>query len=183
MPRGTGELGFYETESERVPIASLRFATPDDPAWQALRTDTATFETLVQSRRHRGEEWFADPVDAIALAVRRPFARCRTNVIARSAATWRPRNDTDSASRNQIATPSGLATTPSSRGAQRRRHREERSDVAISHRHRLCQSVRDCRGGFAASQRRIATSAGLATTIHICDVISPSFFVKSGFSR
>ncbi len=67
LPRGTGELGFYETDGERVPITSLRFATADDPAWQALRTDTATFEKLVQSRRHRGEEWFADPVDAIGL--------------------------------------------------------------------------------------------------------------------
>ena len=67
LPRGTGELGFYEAETERVPIRSLRFAAPDDPAWQALRTDTETFEKLVQSRRHRGEEWFADPVDAIGL--------------------------------------------------------------------------------------------------------------------
>ena len=67
LRRGTGELGFYETDSERVPITSMRFATPDDPAWQALRTDTATFERLVQSRRHRGDEWFADPVDAIGL--------------------------------------------------------------------------------------------------------------------
>ncbi len=67
LPRGTGELGFYENESERVPIRSQRFATSDDPAWQALRTDTATFEKLVQSRRHRGDEWFADPVDAIGI--------------------------------------------------------------------------------------------------------------------
>jgi len=67
LSRGSGELGFYETASERIPITSLRFATADDPAWQALRTDTATFAKLVQSRRHRSEEWFADPVDAIGL--------------------------------------------------------------------------------------------------------------------
>lgn len=67
LERGTGELGFYEDEGDYVPIEALRFAAADDPAWQALRTDTKAFQDLISSRRHRGEDWFVDPADAIGL--------------------------------------------------------------------------------------------------------------------
>lgn len=67
LPRGKGALGFYEDESRYVPIRALRFSTTSDPDWQALRTDTDTFQALVASRRHRGEDWFVDPADAIEL--------------------------------------------------------------------------------------------------------------------
>ncbi len=67
LPRGTGPLGFYESEEEHVPIRSLRFATDYDAGWQALRTDTETFDALVQSRQYRREDWFADPAGSIEL--------------------------------------------------------------------------------------------------------------------
>lgn len=67
LPRGGGPLGFYEDESEFVPIRSLRFGTDYDPGWQALRTDTDTFSALVRSRQYRREAWFADPAGAIEL--------------------------------------------------------------------------------------------------------------------
>lgn len=67
LPRGTGPLGFYEKESENVPIRSMRFGSDYDAAWQALRTDTETFKALVESRRYRNEEWFADPAGKIEL--------------------------------------------------------------------------------------------------------------------
>ncbi|HZW59909.1 MAG TPA: peptidylprolyl isomerase [Woeseiaceae bacterium] len=67
LPRGSGALGFYEHEDEYVPIRSLRFANDADAAWQVLKTDTATFKALVAARRHRAEDWFVDPADAIGV--------------------------------------------------------------------------------------------------------------------
>ena len=64
---GSGPLGFYREEGDKVPIRSLRFGTDYDPGWQALRTDTATFAALVNARRYRREDWFVDPAGAIGL--------------------------------------------------------------------------------------------------------------------
>ncbi|MEQ1580275.1 MAG: peptidylprolyl isomerase [Steroidobacteraceae bacterium] len=62
LPRGTGPLGFYEQPSERILIKSIKVAA-DVPEAQrvkleVMRTDTPTFAALVDSRRHRQEEWF-----------------------------------------------------------------------------------------------------------------------------
>ncbi len=67
LPRGTGPLGFFESEDDYIPIRSIRLGTDYDTAWQALRTDTDTFRDLVASRTHRNEEWFADPAGKIEL--------------------------------------------------------------------------------------------------------------------
>ncbi|MFT3726925.1 MAG: peptidylprolyl isomerase [Terricaulis sp.] len=66
LPRGTGALGFYEQASQRTPIRSIRLAA-DLPASQranleALRTDSATFRAVIESRRFRREGFFVDPV-------------------------------------------------------------------------------------------------------------------------
>ncbi|MBC7769181.1 MAG: peptidylprolyl isomerase [Phycisphaerales bacterium] len=66
MPRGTGPLGFYETPEERTTIASVRLGS-ELPAservnFEALRTDSATFRDVIESRRFRRESWFLDPV-------------------------------------------------------------------------------------------------------------------------
>jgi peptidylprolyl isomerase len=65
LPRGTGSLGYYEKQDQRVPIRSIRVAT-DVPTSQrtdldVLRTDTPTFTTYVEARRNRREEWFKVP--------------------------------------------------------------------------------------------------------------------------
>ena len=62
LPRGTGDLGFYERPEQRVPIRTVRVAA-DIPATErtpleVLRTDTPTFAALVESRRSRTDEWF-----------------------------------------------------------------------------------------------------------------------------
>jgi len=62
LPRGGGAMGFYETAAERTPIRAIRVAA-DLPAaertsLELLRTDTPTFQKLVESRRNRREEWF-----------------------------------------------------------------------------------------------------------------------------
>lgn len=61
-PRGTGPLGFYENETQLVPIQAVTLAA-DLPEAQRerleiLRTDTPTWEALVESRRNRPEEFF-----------------------------------------------------------------------------------------------------------------------------
>ncbi|HYD88464.1 MAG TPA: peptidylprolyl isomerase [Vitreimonas sp.] len=66
MPRGTGPLGFYETPQERTAIASIRLGSelPESERvnFEALRTDSATFRDVIESRRFRRESWFLDPV-------------------------------------------------------------------------------------------------------------------------
>lgn len=64
MPRGTEALGFYATAAERAPIRSTRVAA-DVPAAQrtnleTLRTDSATWARVVDSRRTRRESFFAN---------------------------------------------------------------------------------------------------------------------------
>jgi peptidylprolyl isomerase len=69
MPRGTGALGFYETAEERAPIRSLRVAADVPEAervnLEVLRTDSATFAAVLESRRTRREAWFVEPTGRI----------------------------------------------------------------------------------------------------------------------
>lgn len=83
LPRGTLPMGYYEKPEQRVPIASIRVAA-DLPAsertpLEVIRTDTATFTRLVESRRNRREEWFKHPAGHVELCnvplVARPAAR------------------------------------------------------------------------------------------------------------
>jgi peptidylprolyl isomerase len=69
LKRGTGPLGFYETATERTPINSIRLAS-DLPLEQrvdleALRTDSATFRAVIESRRFRRESFFVNPTGHI----------------------------------------------------------------------------------------------------------------------
>src|SRR5690606_28912084 len=69
LPRGTGALGFYEKAEQHVPIRQIRLAS-EVPAsertpLELLRTDTPTFEALVESRRNRRDEWYKVPAGRI----------------------------------------------------------------------------------------------------------------------
>ena len=71
IPRGPGAMGFYDKPSEFVPIRSVRLAS-DVPEGErlrleALRTDSATFRAVVESRANRREEWFKYPVGSIGV--------------------------------------------------------------------------------------------------------------------
>jgi len=71
LPRGTGALGFYEKPEQRVAIRSVRLA-PDVPEAERtpieiLRTDTPTFDALVESRRNRRDDWYKAPAGKIGL--------------------------------------------------------------------------------------------------------------------
>jgi len=71
LPRGTGPLGFYAQPSEHVPITSVRLAVDVPEAervpLEVLRTDTATFVALVESRRNRRDDWYKVPAGYIDL--------------------------------------------------------------------------------------------------------------------
>jgi cyclophilin family peptidyl-prolyl cis-trans isomerase len=63
LPRGTGALGFYEKEEERVPILSVRMgdAATDVPAFEYLSTDSASFAAYADARANRRDPFFNVP--------------------------------------------------------------------------------------------------------------------------
>lgn len=69
MPRGKGTMGYYQRPEEHILIRSLRLAADVPVAerspLEVLRTGTATFAALVESRRNRREEWFVRPAGHI----------------------------------------------------------------------------------------------------------------------
>ena len=71
LPRGTGPLGFYERPGQHVRIGRMRIAADLPPAdrvaLEVLRTDTATFTALVESRRNRRDEWYKVPAGHVEL--------------------------------------------------------------------------------------------------------------------
>jgi peptidylprolyl isomerase len=62
LPRGTGNLGFYEKAEQRVPIRHVRFAADVPEAertpLELLRTGSDTFRALLQARRFRKDDWY-----------------------------------------------------------------------------------------------------------------------------
>jgi len=72
MPRGPAPMGFYDKPAQRVPIQAVRVAA-DVPAvgrtaLEVLRTDTPTFQKLIEARRNRRDEWYRFPAGKIELA-------------------------------------------------------------------------------------------------------------------
>ena len=69
LPRGTGNLGFYEKAAERTPIRQVRLMAdvPEDERvpLELLRTESATFKALVEARRFRRDDWYKVPAGAI----------------------------------------------------------------------------------------------------------------------
>ncbi|MGE0828478.1 MAG: peptidylprolyl isomerase [Hyphomonadaceae bacterium] len=71
LPRGTGDLGFYESAAERTPIRAIRVAADVPPAertnLEIMRTESAVFQELIAARRNRRDEWYVHPQGAIGL--------------------------------------------------------------------------------------------------------------------
>jgi hypothetical protein len=66
LPRGTGALGFYEKEEERVPIISVRIASDMEtdklfPAYEYLSTESASFAAYADARANRRDPFFNVP--------------------------------------------------------------------------------------------------------------------------
>lgn len=71
FPRGTGDAGFYKTPAEYRRYADIKVAA-DVPASQrtnleVMRTDSASFATLVNSRRWRKDDFYKQPIGRIGL--------------------------------------------------------------------------------------------------------------------
>lgn len=71
LPRGTGGGGFYEDASQMLPIKSVRLAADvdakDRSSLEIMRTDTPTFNALVESRRNRSDDWYLNPAGKIEI--------------------------------------------------------------------------------------------------------------------
>ncbi len=71
LPRGSGDMGFYVAAEPPVPIKSMRVASdvpaPERTPLEVLRTDSATFRSVLEQRRERHEPWFKYNPGAIDL--------------------------------------------------------------------------------------------------------------------
>jgi len=63
LPRGTGALGFYEKEEERVPILSVRLGNEakDVSAFEYLSPDSDSFAAYADARANRRDPFFNVP--------------------------------------------------------------------------------------------------------------------------
>jgi peptidylprolyl isomerase len=65
LPRGEGQLGFYEDASKRVPITSIRLASDfqaaEQPRFEYLSTEGATFAKYADARANRRDPFFIKP--------------------------------------------------------------------------------------------------------------------------
>ena len=65
LPRGTGPLGFYESEAEHVPIRSIRMATElssaEQPVFEYLSTESGSFARYADARANRRDPFFIHP--------------------------------------------------------------------------------------------------------------------------
>jgi peptidylprolyl isomerase len=71
LPRGSAEMGFYTKTEAPTPIKSIRIAAdvPESERshLEVVRTDSATFTALIESRRNRPEDFFKVPAGHIDL--------------------------------------------------------------------------------------------------------------------
>lgn len=71
LPRGTGDLGFYEKAEQRTPIVSVALAADlpeaQRPKVQVLRTDSPSFTALIESKRNKRNAFYTRPAGKIDL--------------------------------------------------------------------------------------------------------------------
>jgi peptidylprolyl isomerase len=61
LPRGAGPLGFYDKPERNVPIQAVRVAADVAPEgrsrFEVMRTDSKTYQAVVDAQRNRGGPW------------------------------------------------------------------------------------------------------------------------------
>lgn len=69
LPRGHGNMGFFEKPEKPIAIKSIRLAqdVPEKERMnlEVLKTDTPLFKKIIQARRNRHETWFRKPTGRI----------------------------------------------------------------------------------------------------------------------
>ncbi len=78
-PRGTGDLGFYKTDPERLKIVSAKMASDlpagDRPALQVLDTHSGTFDRWLHAKANRSGAFFVRPAGALDICNALPPVR------------------------------------------------------------------------------------------------------------
>lgn len=71
LPRGTAAMGFYAKPEQNLKIKSIRVAAEvpekDRVKLEVMKTDSARFLQLIESRRNRPEQWFHSQVGHIEI--------------------------------------------------------------------------------------------------------------------
>ena len=71
LPRGPGDMGFYEQPAQRTAIRSVQLASELPPAQrtrlEVLRTGTPTWAALLELRRNRRDDWYQVPAGYLEL--------------------------------------------------------------------------------------------------------------------
>ncbi|WP_257388194.1 peptidylprolyl isomerase [Tahibacter caeni] len=71
LPRGSAALGFYDKPEQRVPLTRVRLGSElpeaERSTLELLRTDTATFTALVETRRNRWDDWYLQRAGKVEL--------------------------------------------------------------------------------------------------------------------
>jgi len=70
LPRGTGDLGFFESAEEYIPIESMKLGDAlgdESVSKQIMNTNSAAFKEHVAKRTTRSENWFLEPTGKIEL--------------------------------------------------------------------------------------------------------------------
>jgi cyclophilin family peptidyl-prolyl cis-trans isomerase len=71
LPRGTGPMGFYDKPGQNVPITSVKVVSdmPEEqrPKFEVMRTDSKTYQAVVEAQRNRGGPWTLVPAGYIEL--------------------------------------------------------------------------------------------------------------------
>jgi len=77
--RGTGDLGFYKTDAERLKIVSTKMAsdlaTNERPAFQVMDTGSKTFTAWIDARANRDQGFFVRPAGALDVCNAMPPVR------------------------------------------------------------------------------------------------------------
>jgi len=81
LPRGTGDLGFYTDEGQRVPIISARLASElpaaTRPRFDYRRADNPRFAAWIRSRENRSGPFFTVPAGGVDICAAMPPVRRR----------------------------------------------------------------------------------------------------------
>ena len=62
LPRGTGDMGFYEKPEQNVPLQSVKLLADlpqaERPQLELMKTDSASFKAILEARRHTPPGWY-----------------------------------------------------------------------------------------------------------------------------
>ena len=67
LPRGTGDMGFYKTAQERVPILSVCMGNevPGLPGYEYLSTESQSFAAYADKRANRKDDFYIQPAGGV----------------------------------------------------------------------------------------------------------------------